>query len=121
MGKPEGQIEDYLGKLCKEYDILYYKFNSDSSLGVPDRLLITKGHVIFVELKRPINYKSQGPRASQIAVFNEMRKHGATVLVVDTKEKSDKLINKLIKRYHLTKKQKTKINTDNFYFPIMKT
>lgn len=121
MGKPEGIIEDCLGKLCKKYDILYYKFNSDSSIGMPDRMLICKGHIIFVELKRPIHYKSQGPRASQQAVFKEMRDHGAVVLVIDTKPKCNKLIDSLVKKYHLKIKESKIKNTNDFYFPVMNT
>lgn len=121
MGKPEGIIEDYLGGLCEKYDILYYKFNSDSQAGVPDRMLIFDGHIIFVELKRPIKYKSQGPRDLQKAVFKIMRDHGAVVLVIDTKSKCDKLIDSLVKKYHLTPKSSKKENHSDFFFTVMET
>ena len=53
MGKPEGLIEDYLGKIAHEHGFLYYKFTSPAHSGVPDRILIGHGKTVFVELKRP--------------------------------------------------------------------
>lgn len=84
MGKPEGTIENYLRQLCQNNGILYYKFTSPGHAGVPDRIVIGYGKVIFVELKRP----GGKPRALQEHVFQQMRQAGATVIVIDTKEKA---------------------------------
>lgn len=92
MGKPEEEIENYLGKLCKQNDFLYYKFVSPQHLGVPDRILIGHNQTVFVELKRP----HAKPRLSQVVRFNEMRRHGGKVYVVSTKNEAEQLIKKLL-------------------------
>lgn len=91
MGKPEGLIEDYLGKIAHEHGFLYYKFTSPAHSGVPDRILIGHGKTVFVELKRP----GGDPRILQKRVFADMRKHGAIVYVVDSKKQAKELITKL--------------------------
>lgn len=103
MGKPEGEIEDYLGKLCKYNDILYYKFTAPSTLGVPDRILLGNNKTAFVELKRP----GGKPRPSQLAIFKRMQRHsGQPVYVVSTKAEARQIIAKIIdKPPILTKSQ----------------
>lgn len=91
MGKPEGEIEDYMRKQAKKYDFLYYKFVSPSHNGVPDRILIGHGKTVFVELKRP----GETPRKLQQEVHKEMRKHGAIVYVIDNKPDVDTLLQEL--------------------------
>lgn len=90
---PEGQVEDYLGKLCKQYDVLYYKFTSPGVRGVPDRILIGQGKTVFVELKRP----GGKPRLSQTVVFNRIKSHGGKLYVVDSKISAIILMKKLFK------------------------
>ena len=114
MGKPEGIIEDYLGKIAKEHGFLYYKFTSPAHSGVPDRILIGHGQTIFIELKRP----KGKPRKLQDRVFENMRKHGATVYVVDTKQQAKDLITKLTPKSwrpkkHIIKSSKYKIYSIN--------
>lgn len=109
----ESEIENYLRKKCQENDILYYKFTSPANSGVPDRILIGYGQTLFVELKRPpIKNKVFKPRPLQVATFNAMRKHGATVYVIDTKQKVDDLIQKLVPKSNIIKTNN--INTSNF-------
>ena len=55
------------------------KFTSPTFNGVPDRLYIRNGVVIFIEYKAP----DKPPTAQQLKRHREMRKHGATVYVVD--------------------------------------
>lgn len=111
MGKPEGTIEDYLGKLCKQYDVLYYKFTSPGVRGVPDRILIGQGKVLFVELKRP---GVKDVRPWQKPIICNMRRHGANVFVINSKNAAD-----IFMRQHfaLPQKQDTK-NKENSYFKI---
>ena len=47
----EKLLERKLVKHCKERGILCYKFVSPGCRGVPDRLLIRNGRVLFLELK----------------------------------------------------------------------
>ena len=78
MGKPEGNIEDYLIKQAEKHDFLCYKFVSPGKRGVPDRIVIGRGHTVFVELKSPTGVLSK----QQVFVIGEMRKRGADVRVI---------------------------------------
>ena len=49
----ESNVEQYLVRKMKEAGGLCYKFVSPGCDGVPDRICIYRGQVIFVELKRP--------------------------------------------------------------------
>lgn len=93
MGKPENEIESYLGKLCVQNNLLYYKFMSGQS-GVPDRIIIGNNKTIFVELKRPHGNNLQH---IQRAVIKDMKAHGAIVYVVFNKLQAEELIKKLTK------------------------
>lgn len=95
---PEGRVEDYLGKLCKQYDVLYYKFTSPGIRGVPDRILIGQGKTVFVELKRP----GGKPRPSQVDVFSRIKSHGGKLYVVDSKLSAISLMKKLFKPVNKT-------------------
>lgn len=110
MGKPEGEVENYLKNLCHVYDVLYYKFMSGVR-GVPDRILIGQGKTIFVELKRP----GETPRLSQVVLFDDIKCHGGHVYVVDSKTNADKLMHRLF-----VKPKKEKPSYGNAYFKINK-
>lgn len=88
MGAPENKIERYLQDQCAKRDWLCYKFASPSNAGVPDRIVIGAGQVIFVELKRP----GGKPRKLQKLVHARMRARGATVCVCDTQDSVDELL-----------------------------
>jgi hypothetical protein len=91
MGKPEGTIESYLIKQAKANDFLCEKFISGKN-GVPDRILIGHKKTVFVEVKAP----GEKPRELQVAMIKKMRKYGAIVYVVDTKEGVDEMIQELL-------------------------
>jgi hypothetical protein len=78
----ESTIEKAAVKLAKERDFLTYKFVSPNNKGVPDRIFIKDGNVIFVEFKAP----TKVPTALQNHIINEMRLNGAIVHVVDNIE-----------------------------------
>lgn len=88
----ESVVERYLKNRCEVEGFLCYKFTSPGTDGVPDRVLIGHGVVVFVELKAP----GETPRKLQLHTFEEMRKHGAAVYVVDTKELVDELLSNLL-------------------------
>lgn len=91
----ENKVENYLAKKCIEHDFLYYKFLSQTTNGVPDRIIIGKNklsNVIFVELKAP----DKKPQPLQKVIIKEMKDHGATVFVIDRKEQVDELFEMLI-------------------------
>ena len=85
MGKPEGQVEDYLIKRCEEHNFLCYKFVSPGRNGVPDRIIIGRGHTVFIELKAP----NGTPSAQQILNAKRMTAAGADVRFCFSKEAID--------------------------------
>lgn len=87
----ERQIEHYLALSCCKIGALCLKFTSTSNAGVPDRLIIFKGRLVFVELKRP-NGK---PRPLQKEVARRLREAGAKVYCLSTKEQVDEFIKDL--------------------------
>ena len=93
MGKPEGIVEKYLAKQAKSHGFLCWKFESSSQNGVPDRVLIGHGRNIYVETKSPVGKL----RDQQEIIIDIMRKHGAEVYVINTKELVDKFFEKLRK------------------------
>ena len=48
----EAGIEQRVVKYCNDHKLLTYKFTSPSHRGVPDRLIIGPGRVLFLELKQ---------------------------------------------------------------------
>lgn len=88
----ESVIEKYLLSQAKKHSILCYKFTSPGNAGVPDRIVIGNGIVVFVELKRP----GGKTRALQDAVIKRMRRAGARVDIIDTKNGVDALIREIL-------------------------
>ena len=58
----ESQLEAKVVKHCRDRGILCYKFSSPAHRGVPDRLLIKDGKVLFLELK------AEGKRPTRLQV-----------------------------------------------------
>lgn len=92
MGRPEAYVEDYLVSQAQKRGIWQCKFTAPSVSGVPDRLCIANGITFFVETKA----KKKTPRTLQKIICNEMIDHGAYVFVADTREKVDKLFDKVL-------------------------
>ena len=88
MGKPEGKIENYLIQQTKKFGYMQRKTASPSNAGFPDRLVIGNGYTVFVELKAITGHPSE----LQKVTIREMRKHGAIVYIIDTKEDCLKLL-----------------------------
>ncbi len=74
----EKNIEKLLVDGVKKLGGMCLKFVSPSTAGVPDRLIIIDGKVIFVELKTEVGRLSK----IQKYVVGEMQKRGADVRVV---------------------------------------
>jgi hypothetical protein len=68
---------------------LAWKFTVLGKVGVPDRIFIGYGRVLFVEFKK----LKKVPRLKQAAVIKLMRTHGAEVAVVDNMKDFIKLLN----------------------------
>jgi hypothetical protein len=48
----ESAIEHKVVNYCRSQELLTYKFTSPSQRGVPDRIILGKGKVMFLELKQ---------------------------------------------------------------------
>lgn len=89
----ESKIESAVTDHAKSLGWVCFKFISGTS-GVPDRVYIRKGVVLFVEFKAT----GKKPRKLQIYVINKMIKAGAKVYVIDSIEKGKELFNAHQKR-----------------------
>lgn len=93
MGKPEAEVEGYLVRQVTSAGGICYKFTSPTTNGVPDRVIIAYGHVVFVECKRP----GAHTRKLQDNVIRRMRAHGADVRVADTRDLVDEIVSDIEK------------------------
>jgi hypothetical protein len=84
MGTPENRVEQHLRRRVELAGGLCLKFTSSRS-GVPDRIVILDGHVIFVELKAP----GGKTRPLQDVRISELRAAGARVDVLSSRTEVD--------------------------------
>lgn len=91
MGKPEAAVEQYLTKQAKLRGWRCDKYTSPSNAGVPDRILIGNGYTIFIETKAP----GEKPRPLQKAIGKDMAANGAIVIVIDSREQVQQLMDLL--------------------------
>lgn len=90
MGKAEGYVEQYLVKQSEKFGYLCHKWMS-SVRGVPDRIFIGNGHTVFIETK-----SDQGHlRKQQEFRINELRKRGADVRVIYTRDQVDAFLSEI--------------------------
>ena len=88
MATIEKDIEQHLVRRCAEAGVLCMKFASPSFAGVPDRLLVGFGRTCFVECKAP----GRKPRALQVKRIEQLRRAGAAVFVLDSREGCDDVL-----------------------------
>lgn len=88
MQELERDLEDYFTRRAQSAGMLTFKFTSPGQAGVPDRILITDGRVLFVELKAP----GKKPRPLQTETVRRMRKRGAYCYCISTREQVDRLL-----------------------------
>lgn len=86
----ERDIESYLVDGCRRIGALCYKWTSPGRAGVPDRICVFPGgRVVFVELKAP----GKKPTHAQLREHARLREYGQKVVVVDSTEGVDELLN----------------------------
>ena len=87
----EKDIENYLKKEAKKVDAISYKFTSPGIRGVPDRILIYRGTVWFLEIKAP------GKLATSLQMYHieRIREAGGNAKVLDSKAAVNTLIMEL--------------------------
>ena len=80
---PERKFEARLVQLAKKHGVFCREVKWIGRNGAPDRMLIDRlGAVTWVELKSP----GKQPTAIQLRGHMLMRKHGQTVVVIDSME-----------------------------------
>lgn len=85
MGKPEAKVENYLLDKATKNGFLCYKFTSPGRRGVPDRIIIGRGHTVFIETKAP----NGEPSKIQKLTIKKMRAAGADVRLCYTRQQVD--------------------------------
>lgn len=78
----ESELEKDAIDFAKKHGWLAMKFVSPGKRGVPDRLFIRGGRVVFIEFKR----RGEKPSVQQEHRIKELRDHGANVYVCDSLE-----------------------------------
>ena len=68
----ESELERKVVEYCRKCGLLTYKFTSPSSRGVPDRIIIGKDKVMFMELKQP----GKRPTPLQYRELRRIQGHG---------------------------------------------
>lgn len=86
----ESEIERKLVQFCKELGMVTYKFVSPSNRGVPDRIVMHDGRVLFVELKQ----KGNKPTALQLYEMSRIQSCGLQVAWTDSWEDTRRLLTK---------------------------
>jgi Holliday junction resolvase len=76
----ESQVEAGLVRYAKKHGIYTRKFVSPSQRGVPDRIFVHGGLVLFLEIKRP----GEEPTKLQLHELSLLESVGATATWVDT-------------------------------------
>lgn len=89
--KRERLIERYLVRAAAERGALTYKFVSPGRAGVPDRIVVLRGRVGFLELKAPLGKLSPLQRAE----LARLRRHGALAGVARTEAEVDAFLDDL--------------------------
>lgn len=84
----ESKIEDYLIDCCKKQSMLLRKVQWIGRRAAPDRIIISAGQVVFVELKK----HGEKLKAHQAREIERLRSEDANVAVIDSKEKIDTLL-----------------------------
>ena len=88
----ESQVERYLHSKVTAYYGMCLKFVSPGTAGIPDRIVIHRGRILFVELKRP----GEKPRPLQKVRARQMRAAGAMVYCISSTYQVDKLMRELL-------------------------
>jgi Holliday junction resolvase len=84
----ESELESKVVKLCKLYNLVTYKFSSPSNRGVPDRVIISNGSVLFLELKQ----RGKKPTPLQIHEIERLRSAGCKADWADTYDRASDII-----------------------------
>lgn len=88
----ESDIERWMLRQVRARGGLFYKFTSPGNDGVPDRILVFRGKVIFVELKQEHGKLS---RIQEIQI-SRLMEQGADVRVVYGRTQAEALVEEVM-------------------------
>ena len=78
----EKQLESKVVEYCKKHGLYCRKFSSPAHRGVPDRIIVGNGQVMFLELKSP----GEKPTQFQLRELDLIRAAGALAMWTDSWE-----------------------------------
>lgn len=93
----ESTIERYLKRYVEKLGGRCWKFVSPGTDGVPDRIVLLGGHVVFVELKQ----EGVKPRPLQLKRHQQLRALGFDVYALDSFRAVDLFIGELIAKCNI--------------------
>ena len=98
----EKQIEKKVCEYAESLGWLQYKFKSANHKGVPDRIFMKNGKVVFIEFKA----KGKKPTKLQFRVHRQLNEKAMTVTIVDSVETGKHFFN-VIESLGVSNKKRT--------------
>ena len=92
MKRLEASIERAVVAYAKSRKVLAFKIGNQGVRGIPDRMFLFQGRVLFCEMKRP----GGKPSALQVLMIQTLRDAGFAAVVVDNVPLGKKLIDGLV-------------------------
>lgn len=93
----ESAVEAAIVRYAREHGVYTRKFASPARRGVPDRIFLYQGQVLFMEVKRP----GKKPTPLQEHELLEIRSHGGQATWCDTAAEGIEVLQELIFKAHL--------------------
>lgn len=93
----EAEIEHKLVEFCRRNGLLTYKFTSPSSRGVPDRIIIGRDRLLFLELKQP----KKKPTVIQQHEMTRINAHAGTRVKADWADGYSKAVDLIVKFFFI--------------------
>ena len=93
----EAEIEHKLVEFCRRNGLLTYKFTSPSSRGVPDRIIIGRDRLLFLELKQP----KKKPTVIQQHEMTRINAHAGTRVKADWADSYAKAVDLIVKFFFI--------------------
>lgn len=93
----ESDIERKVAAYCKRNGLLTYKFVSPSSRGVPDRIIIGRDRIMFLELKQP----GKKPTPLQEHEIGRINLHGGIHIEAAWADSYDWAVEQIKRRFFL--------------------
>lgn len=84
----EADIERRVVKYCQRESLLIYKWSSPAHRGVPDRIIVGRGKVMFLELKQA----GKKPTALQLREIARIRDAGGWATWADNADDAIRMI-----------------------------